>query len=86
MDDLNDFALVRAFGDEPRRLRASWDDNGTMLVYGTDDESIPYPSVYVYEFDSQLYADLRAAYSRGDAAALSQLWGRARVLRPLAIA
>jgi len=85
MTDRDDFALIRAFGDEPRRLRALWDDDGSVRVFGTDDDSIPYPSAYVYEFEAQLYADLRAAYTRGDRAALAALWGRARPLREQAL-
>jgi hypothetical protein len=86
MADSEEFALVRAFGDEPRRLRAAWEEDGTLRVYGSDEESIPYPSVYVYEFEPQLFADLRAAYIRGDEAELSTLWTRARGLRPLVTA
>lgn len=71
-------ALVRAFGDEPRKLRAALDGDA-VRVFGQDcDESIPYPSNFVYEFEDQLFTELAAAYGRGDIFNLTALWRRAR--------
>jgi hypothetical protein len=74
-------ALIRAFGDEPRKLRAA-SEGSMVMVFGPEgDESIPYPSAFVYEFEDQLFSDLAAAYGRGDQSNLSALWQRARPLK-----
>lgn len=71
-------ALIRAYGDEPRKLRVHL-GGGEVKVFGdTSGESIPYPSAFIYEFEDDLFTDLADAYGRGDNFKLTSLWRRAR--------
>lgn len=76
-----DVALIRAFGDEPRKLKASWDGEAVRVFGPEGDDWIPYPSAYVFEFEEELFDDLAAAFGRGDRSKLIALWQRARPLK-----
>lgn len=71
--------LVRAFGDEPCRLTVQGIRDGEVVVYrDSPDEAIPYPRVFIYEWDGDLFAELMQAFQRGQKENLTALWSRAK--------
>ena len=70
---------MRAFGDEPVRLRAIGLYQRAVEVIGTSRaHSIGYPMEHVFEYDKRAYAKLRQAYEAGDNERLATLWTEAK--------
>ena len=76
--------IVRAFQNEPVKLKAVSYDDGRVEVAGVDEEkSINLPQEFVYSFQDDLFGNLREAYERGDERSLSHLWQQASPYRPI---
>lgn len=73
--------IVRAFGDEPVRLRAINVHKGFVEVAGKDDtKSVGFRRDWVFRFDEGLYGRLREAFDKGDEKSLIRLWQQASPL------
>jgi len=73
--------IVRAWGDEPVRLRALATGKGFVEVAGSDDElSLGWPIAFAYCDSDELFEALRGAYERGDVQGLARSWGQAKAL------
>jgi hypothetical protein len=72
--------LVRAFANEPHQLKAQISNDREVVVFKEVPENgIPYPRAYIYEWDSDLFADLLQAYQAGEPDTLTSLWSRAKL-------
>lgn len=70
--------IVRAYGDEPVRLKAIAVRAGRVEVARTDEsKSMLYWSALVYRFTPDLFEQLRDAYNAKDTVALRALWQKA---------
>jgi hypothetical protein len=78
--------MVRAFKEEPVRLRAVGLGDETVEVAGEDrSASIFFPLACVYRFDERLFQQLHSAYIAHDNPRLKQLWAKAERFEPAEI-
>lgn len=71
--------MVRAYGDEPVRMKVlESGPDSTLVAREAGAPSIGFPSSLVYAFDAALYAELRRVYEAGDSETLRGLWKNAR--------
>lgn len=67
--------IIRAYGNEPVRLRAIRYDEKMVEVIGADpDKPVCFPIQWVYSDNEETYKKLLAAYEAGDAERLLMLW------------
>ena len=73
--------MVKGFEDCPSRL-GLMEDNGEVVVAQslTSDATIGLHREWVFQWDGDLFADLKEAYERSDSETLSELWERAEPL------
>ena len=82
--------LARAYKDRPLD-RDVWGADGNVVYVINRDQpdverliqqggGIGFPGVAIFEFNKRLYADLKAAYDRGDRRGLKILWAEAKPL------
>ena len=71
--------IVRAFGGEPVRLKATGRIGpSTIEVVGADEsKAIGFPAADVYRFAPSVFKALRSAYDKGDPAKLEKAWNSA---------
>ena len=70
--------IVKAFKNEPVRLRAIGTRGHAIEVAGSDrTKSIGFPADCVYRLDNRLYKQLRTAFDAGDEQRLAKLWEQA---------
>jgi hypothetical protein len=66
--------IVRAFADQPVRLKAYGKDvNGHVVVEGTDGATMLWLATEVYQFNAELFRELKRLYSE-KRDQLDQLW------------
>lgn len=70
--------MVRAFQDEPVRLVAVAGNSVRVEVAGaSQDVTLRFPASYVYDFDPNLFKELKDAWDRRDSGVLKSLWRKA---------
>ena len=70
--------IIRGYGNEPVRLRATSVRDGVVEAVGADEDSpMGFPSEDVFQFDVGLFKKLRTAYAAGESQAVIDLWKRA---------
>lgn len=71
-------AIIRAFGDEPVRLRVLRVQGRVIEVFNEDPGlALGVSPVLVYEDNDGVYAELREAYNKKDTKRLTKLWSEA---------
>jgi hypothetical protein len=80
--DMPQTVMVRAFGNEPVKLRALGFLEGAVRVAGNDDnKTVGFPSEDVFRFDTSLFEKLKAAYRKSNLQQLISLWKDAMPFR-----
>jgi len=72
------YVIVRAFGDKPEKLRCRV-RNGSLMVSREDlDEWLQIPSEFVFEYEENLFSQLRGSFDKNKRAELMKLWSIAK--------
>jgi hypothetical protein len=69
------FVIIRAFGDEPVRLRVIEISRNAVIVSGSDSTiSMPFHLNRAYRFDNKLYQKMRSEFEAGHRETLASIW------------
>jgi hypothetical protein len=74
-----EYVIIRAFGDEPVKLRPVAVREGAIDVVGSDEATpMPFHRDRAYRFEEAVFEELRSAYETGEGERLHRLWEQAR--------
>lgn len=76
------YVIVRAFRDEPVKLRAVAVRGRVVDVVGADDSlPMPFHIERTYRFDEKVFREMRLAFENDKIDELNRLWDRAELFR-----